>query len=90
MPPIQLSRSERASLQRIVERPCQPGDIPVDHEEKFLNYGLACRHVLLLYVTPLGQCELLRQRFRGMSFPQMPPDHLGDDGVLLLSPMQDG
>jgi hypothetical protein len=72
MPPIQLSRSERASLQRIVERPCQPGDIPADHEEKFLNYGLARKNVLLLCVTPLGQCELLRQRFRGMTFPAGP------------------
>ncbi len=72
MPPIQLSRGERSSLQRIVERPCQPGDIPADHEEKFLNYGLARKHVLLLYVTPLGQCELLRQRFRHMTFPEQP------------------
>jgi hypothetical protein len=63
--PIQLSRSERSSLERIIERPCQPGDIPADHEEKFLNYGLVRRNVLLLCVTPLGQCELLRQRFRG-------------------------
>jgi len=85
MPPIQLSRSERASLRRIVERPCQPGDIPSDHEEKFLNYGLARRNVLLLHVTPLGQCELLRQRFRGMPFPQLPPDAaLSEDGMLIL------
>jgi hypothetical protein len=87
MPPIQLSRSERASLRRIVERACQPGDIPADHEEKFLNYGLARRNVLLLSVTQLGQCELLRQRFRGMAFPKMPGDGaLGEDGALRLSP----
>ena len=85
MPPIQLSRAERASLQRIVKGPCQPGDIPSDHEEKFLNYGLAGRNVLLLYVTPLGQCELLRQRFRGMAFPQVP----GEDGALAFAPARD-
>lgn len=87
MPPIQLSRSERASLRRIVERACQPGDIPSDHEEKFLNYGLARRNVLLLSVTQLGQCELLRQRFRGMVFPEMPGDGgIGEDGVPRLRP----
>jgi hypothetical protein len=90
MPPIQLSRSERSSLQRIVERPCQPGDIPTDHEEKFLNYGLARRNVLLLCATPLGQCELLRQRFRGLNFPAVP---VGGDIITatagLLGPAQD-
>jgi hypothetical protein len=89
MPPIQLSRSERASLRRIVERPCQPGDLPSDHEEKFLNYGLVRRNVLLLQVTPLGQCEWLRQRFRGMVFPQMPGEAGGEDGVLMLSPVHE-
>jgi hypothetical protein len=90
MPPIQLSRSERVSLKRIVERPCQPGDIPSDHEEKFLNYGLVQRNVLLLYVTPLGQCELLRQRFRGMAFPLMGGgDRLGEDGMRMFSPASD-
>ncbi len=70
---IQLSRSERSSLERVVARPCQPGDIPADHEEKFLNYGLVRKNVLLLCVTPLGQCELLRQRFRSRaSFPGRP------------------
>jgi hypothetical protein len=72
MPPIQLSRSERSSLQRIIDGPCHPGDIPVDHQEKFINYGLVRKHVLLLYATPLGQCEFLRQRFRGMKFPEPP------------------
>ena len=63
MSPIQLSRSERASLSKILERPCQAGEIPADHEEKFINYDLAKKQVLLLYITPLGQIELLRQRF---------------------------
>ncbi len=90
MPPIQLSRAERASLQRIVERPCQPGDIPSDHEEKFLNYGLVRRNVLLLHVTALGQCELLRQRFRGMPFPQLPGEGaVGEEAILMLAPARD-
>lgn len=66
MPPIQLSRAERASLQMILERPRQPGEIPADHEEKFINYDLACKRVLLLYITQLGHLEFLRQRFRGL------------------------
>lgn len=77
MPPIKLSRSERASLQKIAERPRQAGEIPSDHEEKFINYELIRRHVLLLYITPLGQMELLRQRFRGM---KIRTDHLLRDG----------
>jgi hypothetical protein len=91
MPPVNLSRAERASLQRLAERPCQPGDIPTDHEEKFLNYGLARRHAILLSVTPLGQCELLRQRFRDMPFPQMPVSlDMIEEGALLLKPVREG
>jgi hypothetical protein len=89
MPPIQLSRSERASLQRIVERSCQPGDIPADHEEKFLNYGLVRKHVLLLCATPLGQCELLRQRFRGMTFPGAEVTGMTLTPIGLLAPVQE-
>ena len=72
MPPIQLSRRERTSLQKIFDRPCLAGEIPSDHEEKFINYELARKRVLLLYITPLGQIELLRQRFRGLRTP-IPP-----------------
>lgn len=89
MPPIQLSRSERSSLARIVERPCQPGEIPADHEEKFLNYGLVRKNVLLLCVTPLGQCELLRQRFRGMTFPDVDMTGMALGPVVLLAPVQE-
>jgi hypothetical protein len=89
MPPIQLSRSERYSLQRIVERPRQPGEIPPDHEEKFLNYGLARKNVLLLCVTPLGQCELLRQRFRGMTFPESPAGGMPVEPAGLLGPVHE-
>ena len=73
MPPIQLSRKERASLQKIFDRPCLAGEIPSDHEEKFINYELARKRVLLLYITPLGQIELLRQRFRGLRAPVSRP-----------------
>jgi hypothetical protein len=66
MRPIQLSRCERASLSKFLERPLQPGEIPADHEEKFINYDLVRKRVLLMHITELGQMELLRQRFRGM------------------------
>lgn len=79
MPPIKLSRSERASLQKIAERPRQAGEIPSDHEEKFINYELIRRHVLLHYITPLGQMELLRQRFRGI---RIPTDHLSQENEI--------
>lgn len=69
MPTIHLSRSERASLQKLSEGPCQLGEIPADHEEKFINYDLIRKQVLLLTITPLGQVELLRQRFRIRSHP---------------------
>ncbi len=66
MPSIQMSRRERNSLSRIVERPCLVTDIPVEHAEKFINHGLIKREVMVLHATPRGQVELLRQRFRGL------------------------
>lgn len=63
MPAIQMSRGERFSLEKIIKRPCLAADIPPDHAEKLLNYGLVKRHVMLLHATPLGQLEILRQRF---------------------------
>ncbi len=65
MPAIQMSRGERISLEKIVKRPCLVTDIPSDHAEKLLNYGLVKRHVMLLHSTPLGQVVILRQRFGG-------------------------
>jgi hypothetical protein len=64
MPPIQLSRNERASLSKLLEHPRQADEIPPDHTEKLINYGLVRKTVFLLHITPLGQMELLRQRFR--------------------------
>lgn len=82
MPPIQLSRCERASLSKFLERPLQPGEIPADHEEKFLNYDLVRKRVLLMHITELGQMELLRQRFRGMR-ALMPSEEPGVERLLL-------
>jgi hypothetical protein len=73
MPPIQLSRHERASLHKILEHPCQIGEIPADHQEKFINYHLARKRVLLLFITPLGQIEALRHSFGSGRVPAGPP-----------------
>lgn len=72
MPPIQLSRRERDSLQKILQYPRPIGEIPRDHEEKLVNYGLARKRVLLLYITPVGHIELLRQGFRGLRLLPLP------------------
>lgn len=63
---IQLSRHERHSLAKVVERPCLVTDIPAEHAEKFINHGLVKREVMILHATARGQVELLRQRFRGI------------------------
>ena len=68
MPAIQMSRGERVSLEQIIKRPCLVTDVPSEHAEKFLNYGLVKREVMLLHATPRGQVEILRQRFRGVDY----------------------
>jgi len=68
MPAIQMSRGERASLEKILKRPCLVTDIPGEHAEKLLNYGLVKREVMLLHATQRGQVENLRQRFKGTVF----------------------
>ncbi len=68
MPRIQMSRGERASLEKILKRPCLVTDIPGEHAEKLLNYGLVKRDVMLLHATPRGQVEILRQRFKGIDY----------------------
>jgi len=68
MPAIQMSRGERASLEKILKRPCLVTDVPGEHAEKLLNYGLVKRDVMLLHATPRGQVEVLRQRFRGIDY----------------------
>jgi len=68
MPALPISRGERLSLEKIIKRPCLSTDIPPEHAEKLLNYGLVKRQVMLLHATPLGQIEILRQRFRRDDF----------------------
>ncbi len=68
MPKIQMSRGERASLEMVLKRPCLVTDIPGEHAEKLLNYGLIKRDVMLLQATPRGQVEILRQRFKSIDF----------------------
>jgi hypothetical protein len=68
MPRIQMSRGERASLEMILKRPCLVTDIPGEHAEKLLNYGLIKREVMLLHATPRGQVEILRQRFKSTGY----------------------
>ena len=68
MPALQISRGERFSLHKIVKRPCLATDIPSDHAEKLVNCGFVKRQVMLLHATPLGQLEILRQRFRRDDF----------------------
>jgi hypothetical protein len=68
MPAIQMSRGERASLEKILKRPCLITDIPGEHAEKLLNYGLVKRDVMLLHATQRGQLEMLRQRFKGLDY----------------------
>ncbi|MGO9174024.1 MAG: hypothetical protein ACLP7P_18960 [Rhodomicrobium sp.] len=65
---IQMSRGERASLEKILKRPCLVTDIPSEHAEKLLNYGLVKRDVMLLHATQRGQVEMLRQRFSGSAY----------------------
>ena len=71
MPALQMSRGERTSLAKIIKRPCLLTDIPAEHAEKLLNYGLVKRQVMLLHATPLGQVEMLRQRFRKDDFSRL-------------------
>ncbi|HZV22125.1 MAG TPA: hypothetical protein VE986_11340 [Hyphomicrobiales bacterium] len=64
-----MSRGERFSLEKIIRRPCLITDIPAEHAEKLLNYGLVKQEVMLLHATARGQVEILRQRFKGMEYP---------------------
>lgn len=64
MPPLRLSQPECSSLRKISERPRFACELPDDHAEKFVNYGLASREAMLLTITPRGQVELLANGFR--------------------------
>lgn len=67
MPPIMMTARERAALVRLSRTPLPTAEIRPRHAEKFVNHGLAVHEALRLKITPKGQLEVLRQRFRGMS-----------------------
>lgn len=81
MPPIRMTREERASLGRLVESSLELHEIPKNHIEKFINHGLAVRQALLFKVTTKGQLEFLRQRFRNL-----PARHMATPPQRDLSP----
>lgn len=67
MPPIHMSRQERATLARLAESPVPLSEVPPGHMEKFISHGLAVRDVFRFKITTKGQLELYRQRFRNMT-----------------------
>ena len=73
MPAIQMSRGERFSLEKIIKRPCLSTDIPSEHAEKLLNYGLVKRQVMLLHATPLGQLEILAATVQKRDYGALSP-----------------
>lgn len=66
MPPILMTRQERATLARLAASPAPINEVPQDQVEKFVNHGLALRDAFRLRITTKGQLELFRQRFRRM------------------------
>jgi hypothetical protein len=60
---LRLSPAECQSLRKICERSCLMSELPDDHQEKFINYGLAQREAMILRITPRGQLELLSSAF---------------------------
>ena len=64
MPPIHMTRDERSSLARLAESATPVSDLPPDHAEKLVNHGLAECDSMRIVITPKGQLELFRQRFR--------------------------
>ena len=64
MPPIHMTRHERSSLARLAESASPLSDLPPDHAEKLVSHGLAECDSMRIVITPKGQLELFRQRFR--------------------------
>jgi hypothetical protein len=62
-----MTASERAALARLARHSVAVTEVRRDHAEKFINHGLAVKQALRLRITPKGQLEVLRQRFRRMS-----------------------
>lgn len=67
MPPIHMTREERAVLVRLAESPLPVHDLPRACAEKFLNHGLVQREFLRYRITVKGQLEMFRQRFRNLA-----------------------
>lgn len=67
MPPIMMTRRERAVLKRLSRAPIPSADVKARHAEKFVNHGLAVHEALRLAITPKGQLEVFRQRYRRMA-----------------------
>lgn len=64
MPPIHMTRDERATLARLAESATPVNELPAAHAEKLVSHGLAVRDAMRISITPKGQLELFRQRFR--------------------------
>lgn len=64
MPPIHMTRDERSSLARLAESATPLSELPPGHTEKLVSHGLAVCDSMRVQITPKGQLELFRQRFR--------------------------
>lgn len=77
MPPILMTAPERAALARLARHSVAATEVRREHADKFITHGLAVRQALRLRITPKGQLEVLRQRFRRM--PTRTVHLTGDD-----------
>ena len=73
MPPILMTRQERATLARLAARPSSINEVPPEHREKLVTHGLVVRDALRFRITTKGQLELFRQRFRDMALRRRAP-----------------
>lgn len=67
MPPILMTRPERAALNRLARAPAPVADVKPQYADKLVHHGLAIYQALRLTITPKGQLEILRQRYRRMT-----------------------
>lgn len=83
---VQMSSTELASLEMMAEIQCLVTDIPYEHAEKLVSFGLARRDLTTLRITPLGQLELLRQHFHGVKPDRRAAAKARERGVSLSAP----
>lgn len=69
MPPIRMTRDERAALSRLAQQPSPPNGFSTNHQRRLISSGLAIREGANLRITTKGRLELLRQRFRSLDRP---------------------